>query len=45
MKQHLDETRKKLLWLDKKMAKFEEILRRRGVEEDEIRKIMKRYGK
>ena len=45
MKQHLDETRRKRQWLEKKVAKFEEILQRKGVSEEDIKKIIKRYGK
>ena len=40
MKNSLGEIRRQLRWVEKKMKKMEELLRRKGVPEDKIREIM-----
>ena len=45
LRDHLEEVRRKIRWVEKKMLRFEEILRKRGKSEEEIREIMRRYGR
>ena len=45
LKDSLNEIIRKLQWVEKKMKRMEEILRKKGVPEDKIREIMKRYDR
>ena len=45
LKDSLNKIRRKLRWVEKKMKRMEEILRKKGVPEDKIREIMKRYDR